>query len=199
MYSSRTDRATLLSSGESTPPTQKAISASRPRWVTGVWSAAGERRGAGGAAGVRSGRVLAAGGAGRGPGGRAGRRRAGGVGPAGREVADGAGHLDAGDDRIVDRAVGGSEAVPVSGLAGRAAVICLLLDVICSSFVSCLGIAVRVPPSTRRMSTLPRPCWMPGFRRRRRPGCWPAAGLLGAAGPPLPGQGGGVGPGRGPG
>ena len=57
-----------------TPPTQKATSASRPRWVTGVWSAAGERRGAGGAAGVRSGRVLAAGGAGRGPGGRAGRR-----------------------------------------------------------------------------------------------------------------------------
>jgi retron-type reverse transcriptase len=35
-----------------TPPTQKATSASRPRWVTGVWSAAGERRGAGGAAGV---------------------------------------------------------------------------------------------------------------------------------------------------
>ena len=27
-----------------TPPTQKAISASRSRWVTGVWSAAGERR-----------------------------------------------------------------------------------------------------------------------------------------------------------
>ena len=65
-----------------TPPTQKAISALRSRWVTGVWSVAGERRGAGGAAGVGSGRVRAAGGAGRYPGGRAGRRRAGGVGPA---------------------------------------------------------------------------------------------------------------------
>ena len=46
--------------GVITPPTQRAISALRSRWVTGVWSVAGERRGAGGAAGVRSGRVLAA-------------------------------------------------------------------------------------------------------------------------------------------
>ncbi len=43
------------------PPTQKAISASRLRWVTGGWSAAGERHGAGGAAGVGSGRVPARG------------------------------------------------------------------------------------------------------------------------------------------
>src|SRR5437868_9965714 len=116
----------LLSTGDPTPPTQEATSASRSRWVTGVWSGAGERRGAGGAAGVRSGRVLAAGGAGRGPGGRAGRRRAGGVGPAGREGADGAGHLDAGDDRIVDRAVGGSGAGPGSGVGGATGVVCLL-------------------------------------------------------------------------
>jgi len=93
--------------GVVTPPTQRAISASRSRWVTGVWSGAGERRGARGAAGVRSGRVPARGGAVRGPGGRAGRRGAGGVGPAGREVADGAGYLGAGDDRVVDRAVAG--------------------------------------------------------------------------------------------
>ena len=57
-----------------TPPTQRAISASRSRWVTGGWSVAGERRGAVGAAGVGSGRVRAAGGAGCDPGRRAGRR-----------------------------------------------------------------------------------------------------------------------------
>ena len=57
-----------------TPPTQKATSASRLRWVTGGWSAAGERRGAGGAAGVGSGRVPARGGAVCDPGGRPGRR-----------------------------------------------------------------------------------------------------------------------------
>ena len=66
-----------------TPPTQKATSASRSRWVTGVWSAAGERRGAGRAAGVGSGRVRAAGGTGRDPGRRAGRRWAGGRGTGG--------------------------------------------------------------------------------------------------------------------
>ena len=38
--------------GVFTPPTQRAISASRSRWVTGGWSVAGEGRGAGGAAGV---------------------------------------------------------------------------------------------------------------------------------------------------
>jgi hypothetical protein len=38
--------------GINTPPTQRAISASRSRWVTGGWSVAGEGRGAGGAAGV---------------------------------------------------------------------------------------------------------------------------------------------------
>ena len=159
--------------GVVTPPTQKAISASRPRWVTGVWSGDGERRGAGGAAGVRSGRVRAAGGAGRDPGGRAGRRRDGGVGPAGREVAGGAGYLDAGDDRIVDRAVAGSGAVPVSGLAGQDAAICLLLDIICSSFMSCLGIAVRVPPSTLACQCCRGPAGGRGSGRRRRPGCWP--------------------------
>src|SRR6185312_3291172 len=42
-----------------TPPTQKATSASRLRWVTGGWSVAGERHGAGEAAGVRSGRLPA--------------------------------------------------------------------------------------------------------------------------------------------
>src|SRR5208283_3448297 len=93
--------------GDVTPPTQEAISASRSRWVTGVWSGAGERRSAGGAAGVRSGRVRAPAGAGRDPGGSPGRRGDGGVGPAGREVADGAGYLDAGDGGVVDRAVAG--------------------------------------------------------------------------------------------
>ena len=115
------------------------------------------------------------------------------MGPAGREVADGAGYLDAGDGGVVDRAVAGCGAAPVSGLAGQAAAICLLSDIIRSSFMSCLGIAVRVPPSMRRMSTPPSACWRPGSRPRRRPGCWTGAGLLGAAGPPLPGQCGGVG------
>src|SRR6516225_4795745 len=115
----------LASNGEITPPTQKAISVLRSRWVTGGWSAGGDRRGAGRAAGVVSGRVRAAGGAGRDPGGRAGRRRAGGVGPAGRGVADGAGYLDAGDGGVVDRAVAGCGAVPVSGPAGQDAAICL--------------------------------------------------------------------------
>ena len=32
--------------GVSTPPTQQVVSVSRSRWVTGVWSGAGERRGA---------------------------------------------------------------------------------------------------------------------------------------------------------
>src|SRR3984957_14777752 len=174
-----------------TPPTQKATSASRPRWVTGGWSVAGEPRGAGGAAGAGSGRFPARGGAARGPGGRAGRRRTGGVGPAGREVADGAGHVDAADGCLVDRAVAGCGAVPVSGLAGHGACLRLLLDVICSSFMSCLGIAVRVPPSTRRMSTLPRACWKPGSRRRRRPGCWPGgwAARSGRPGVTSPGRG----------
>src|SRR5437763_15335381 len=109
----------LLSTGDPTPPTQEATSASRSRWVTGVWSGAGERRGADGAAGFRSGRVLAAGGAGRCPGWRAGRRRAGGVGPAGREGAGGAGRPGAGGGRRVGRAGGGSGAGPGSGLAGE--------------------------------------------------------------------------------
>src|SRR5579859_8212426 len=97
----------LASSGETTPPTQEAISVLSSRWVTGVWSGAGERRGASGAAGVRSGRVRAAGGAGCDPGGGPGRPGHGGMGPAGREVADGAGYLDAGDGGVVDRAVAG--------------------------------------------------------------------------------------------
>ena len=37
--------------GPVTPPTQKATSVSRLRWVTGGWSAGGERRGAGRSAG----------------------------------------------------------------------------------------------------------------------------------------------------
>ena len=61
----------------------------------------------------------------------------------------------------------------MSGLTGQGAGFCLPLDIICSSFLSCLGIAARVPPSTRSMSTRPRACWRPGSRRRRRPGCWP--------------------------
>jgi retron-type reverse transcriptase len=43
--------------GPATPPTQKAISVLRSRWVTGVWSVGGDRRSTGGAAGVVSGRV----------------------------------------------------------------------------------------------------------------------------------------------
>ena len=98
-----------------TPPTQRAISASRPRWVTGGWSVAGERRAAG-----------SAGGAGL-----------------------------------------------VSETAWRAVGFRLPLDIICSIFLSCLGIAAQMPPSTRSMSTRPPGCWRPGSRRLRRPGCWP--------------------------
>jgi hypothetical protein len=47
----------------------------------------------------------------------------------GREVADGAGYLDAADGGVVHRAVAGSRAVPVSGLRGQAAVICQLSDI----------------------------------------------------------------------
>src|SRR5260370_1262867 len=67
----------LLRIGETTPPTQKAISASRPRWVTGGWSGAGERRSAGGAAGGGSLRGSAPGGTAGGPcrGARRGRAR----------------------------------------------------------------------------------------------------------------------------
>ena len=66
------DRGTPQGSA-STPPTQKATSASRLRWVTGGWSGAGEGRvagSAGGTAGVGSARVRARGGAVRVPGGR---------------------------------------------------------------------------------------------------------------------------------
>ena len=101
--------------GVITPPTQRATSASRPRWVTGGWSVAGERRaaGSGGGAGL------------------------------------------------------------VSETAWRAVGFRLPLDIICSIFLSCLGIAAQMPPSTRSMSTRPPGCWRPGSRRLRRPGCWP--------------------------
>ena len=125
--------ATLLGApqgGVVTPPTQQAISASRPRWVTGGWSAAGERRGAGRA-----------------------------------------GHAGGADGRGVDRAGGGAGAV--SGIMTQIGRFRLLLDVICSIFMSCLGIAARMPRSTRRMSTLPWACWSRGSRRLRRRACWP--------------------------
>jgi hypothetical protein len=108
----RREAAGTPQGGVITPPTQKATSASRLRWVTGGWSGAGEPRGAGGAAGAGSGRFPVRGGAVCGPDGRAGRRRAGGVGPAGREVADGTGHVDAADGCLVDRAVAGCGAGP---------------------------------------------------------------------------------------
>src|SRR5260370_37680498 len=63
--------------GQLTPPTQKAISASRPRWVTGGWSGAGERRSAGGAGGGGAVRGPARGGTAGGPCGGPGRGRAG--------------------------------------------------------------------------------------------------------------------------
>src|SRR5437762_7464584 len=109
----------LLSTGDPTPPTQEATSASRSRWVTGVWSGAGERRGADGAAGFRSGRVLAAGGAGRCPGWRAGRRRAGGVGPAGGGVGGGGGRLDGGGGGVAGGAGGGGGGGAGGGVGGR--------------------------------------------------------------------------------
>jgi retron-type reverse transcriptase len=71
--------------GVVTPPTQLAISASRSRWVTGGWSVAGDRRGAGGAGRAGGGAaagVRAGGRAGGDPGGGAGRDRAGRLGPA---------------------------------------------------------------------------------------------------------------------
>ena len=101
--------------GVITPPTQRATSVSRSRWVTGGWSAAGERRAAGDA-------------------GRAG---------------------------------------AVSGRTVQAAGFRLLPDIICSIFMSCLGIAARVPRSTRRMSTRPRACWRPALRPLTRPARWP--------------------------
>ena len=101
--------------GPTTPPTQRATSASRPRWVTGGWSVAGERR-AVGSAGV---------------------------------------------------------AGLVSETAWRAVGSRLPLDIICSIFMSCLGIAAQMPPSTRSMSTRPPGCWKPGSRRLRRPAYWP--------------------------
>ena len=145
-----------------TPPTQKATSALRSRWVTGGWSVAGERRSAGWAAGVGAGRVRAGGGAVRHPGGRPGRRGAGGLGPACRRVAGRAGHVDGTDDRVLGRAVAGGGAGAVSGMMERAVGFRLLPDIICSIFMSCLGIAARTPRSTRRTSTRPLACWRPG-------------------------------------
>jgi ABC-type lipoprotein export system ATPase subunit len=126
-----------------TPPTQKATSALRLRWVTGGWSGAGERRGAGGAAGVASGRVPARGGAVCDPGGRPGRRRDGFLGSSGRRVAVRAGHLDDADDRVVDRAGAGGRAGQVNGTRMLADGSCPLPVIICSIFMSCLGIAAR--------------------------------------------------------
>ncbi len=94
-------------------------------------------------------------------------------GPAGRRVAGRAGHVDGADGRVVDRAVAGCGAGAVSGTMEQATGFRLLLDVICSIFMSCLGIAARVPRSTRRMSTRPSACWRPGYRRLRPPACWP--------------------------
>jgi hypothetical protein len=56
----------------------------------------------------------------------------------------------------------------VSGLAGQAVVIRLLLDIICSSLMSCLGIAVRARLSMRRTLTRLPACWSPGFQPRRQ-------------------------------
>src|SRR5260370_40058915 len=109
----------LLRIGETTPPTQKAISASRPRWVTGGWRGAGERRSAGGAAGVGSVRVPARGGTAGVPGGRPGRCRAGFLGSPDRRLAGRAGHVDGADDRVADRAGAGDGAGPVGMIMGQ--------------------------------------------------------------------------------
>ena len=101
-----------------TPPTQMAISASRLRWVTGGWSGAGERRGAGRCRRGRWSRLRA----GSCPG-RSGPRswRASWTasswarGTGGSRVAGRAGHLDGADDRVVDRAGAGGGAGAVSG------------------------------------------------------------------------------------
>src|SRR6202166_5337713 len=97
----------LLRTGETTPPSQLAISASRSRWVTGGWSVAGERRGAGGAGragGGAAARVRATCGAGRDSGRGAGRDRAGRLGPADPGVDGGLGCVHGADRRVVDRA-----------------------------------------------------------------------------------------------
>ena len=73
----------------------------------------------------------------------------------------------------MDRPGAGGRAAAVSGIRTRIGVFCLREDIISSIFMSCLGIAARVPRSMRRMSTLPPACWNRGFRRPRRPACWP--------------------------
>ena len=86
----------------------------------------------------------------------------------------------------------------MSGISVRVVGFCLLLDIICSIFMSCLGIAARVPLSTLNMSTRPLACWKPGSRRPRRPACWPGGWAAGTPGAPLRQPGRGVGPGPGP-
>ena len=66
------------------------------------------------------------------------------------------------------RAAGG---VPVNEIMVQVSISCLLLDIICSSFMSCLGTAARVPRSTLSTSTLLPGCSKPGWARLRRPGC----------------------------
>ncbi len=158
--------------GVVTPPTQKAILlrgyAGLPAAGAGPVSAAG----AGGAAGVGSGRVRARGGAVRVPGGRAGGRRAGAWD---RRVAGWLAGLDTSTALTIASWIARAREAGQAGERddGAGCGFCLPLDIICSIFMSCLGIAARVPRSTRRMSTRPPACWKPGLRRPRRPACWP--------------------------
>ena len=80
----------------------------------------------------------------------------------------------------------------------RVGVFCLREDIISSIFMSCLGIAARVPRSMRRMSTLPLACWRSGVPAAEAARV--LAGRLGcsaAAGAPLRQPGRRVGPGPG--
>src|SRR3989442_9243276 len=150
----------FASTGDTTPPTQLATSASRSRWVTGGWSVAGDgracagRAGRGGAAGVS-----ARGGAGRDPGCGNGRDRAGRLGPADLGVAGGLGCQHGADHRVVDGPVAGGWAGAVTAVICFLGVSGPLDDIVGCTLMSCLGwVSITAGPagrSTRPVSTRP--------------------------------------------
>jgi hypothetical protein len=67
----------------------------------------------------------------------------------------------------------GGRAGAAGGTGVREGGFCPRGDITCSIFMSCLGVAVRVLPSMRGMSTRLPGCSNRGLPRRKRPGCWP--------------------------